>query len=108
MCDIFGTIFIIYFITHGISFILIIEYLNNFLLHNIYKNQHNPYTMDVYIEKTDKKIKLKAECSGKELLDRLEINPQSVILVKKDEIVLEDELCKDSDDIKILSVISGG
>lgn len=63
--------------------------------------------MKVYIEKEDKHIDAGA-CSGKQLLELLKINPSTVILVKNDEVVLEDEQLEDADEIKILSVISGG
>ena len=69
--------------------------------------------MKVYVEKEDKQLDFKlAELKGinniKELLDNLKINPSTVLTVKNDEIVLEDEQLEDDDDIKILSVISGG
>jgi sulfur carrier protein ThiS len=66
--------------------------------------------MKIYIEKDDRSedIKLKKSIDGKKLLQKLKINPASVILVKNDEVVLEDELFEDDDEIKILSVISGG
>ena len=51
---------------------------------------------------------LKKKLSGSELLKELNINPSSIILVKNDAIVLEDEILDDDDDVKILSVISGG
>lgn len=68
--------------------------------------------MKVYIEKDSKSLKIdigkSGKIDGKSLLDKLKINPSSVILVKNDEIVLEDEILTEKDDIKILSVISGG
>ena len=64
--------------------------------------------MKIYIEKTDKLIGLKGIRDGKELLEKLDINPQTVILTKNDEVILEDEELSESDEIKILSVISGG
>lgn len=64
--------------------------------------------MNVYIEKDDKQLVFKGNKNVKELLNRLKINPSTVIIVKNNEVVLEDELLSDSDEIKILSVISGG
>jgi sulfur carrier protein ThiS len=69
--------------------------------------------MKVYVEKEDKLLELKlSELNGinniKELLDNLKINPSTVLTVKNNEIVLEDESLQDNDEIKILSVISGG
>lgn len=63
--------------------------------------------MKVYIEKQDKLIELEAE-NVKDLLDALKINPSTVIIVKNNEVVLLDEQLNEDDDIKILSVISGG
>jgi sulfur carrier protein len=63
--------------------------------------------MKVYVEKQDKLLELEKK-SVKELLDELKINPNTVIIVKNNEIVLEDEQLDDNDEIKILSVISGG
>lgn len=63
--------------------------------------------MKVYIEKQDKKLRVKAR-NVKELLDKLEINPTTVIVVKNDELVLDEEKLNEKDNIKILEVISGG
>jgi sulfur carrier protein len=66
--------------------------------------------MKVYIEKQDKHLVLdkKKLVKAVDVLKELKINPSTVILVKNDEIILEDELLEKNDDIKILSVISGG
>jgi sulfur carrier protein ThiS len=68
--------------------------------------------MKVYIEKDDRseniKLKKTEKIDGKLLLEKLKINSSSVILVKNDEVVLEDEIFEDKDDVKILSVVSGG
>ena len=68
--------------------------------------------MKVYIEKDDRSLNVKVskteKIDGKSLLEKLEINPSSVILVKNNEVVLEDELLTEKDDVKILSVVSGG
>lgn len=63
--------------------------------------------MKVYVEKENKHLDAGA-CSGRQLLELLKINPSTVILVRNDEVVLEDEQLEDTDEIKILSVISGG
>jgi sulfur carrier protein ThiS len=68
--------------------------------------------MKVYIEKDSRSLDIKInknqKIDGKKLLDKLKINPSSVILVKNNEVVLEDELFTEKDDVKILSVVSGG
>ena len=51
------------------------------------------------------------EFNGKtvgDLLKQLGLNPQEVVVVKDGDIVLSDETVDDLNEIKILSVISGG
>ncbi|MBI2558048.1 MoaD/ThiS family protein [Candidatus Woesearchaeota archaeon] len=43
-----------------------------------------------------------------DLLKELKINPVTVIVSRNNELILEDEKLKNNDEIKILSVISGG
>ncbi len=64
--------------------------------------------MKVYIEKEDKLLELNEIKNVSGLLNALNINPSTVITVKNNEVVLEDESLEDADDVKILSVISGG
>jgi len=65
--------------------------------------------MNVYIEKDNKNLKLELDnVSGLKLLERLKINSSSIILVRNNEVVLENEILSDKDDVKILSVVSGG
>jgi sulfur carrier protein ThiS len=67
--------------------------------------------MKVYIEKNSKSLNIKIikkGIDGKSLLEKLKINLSSIILVKNNEVVLEDEMFENSDDVKILSVVSGG
>ncbi|MBS3142805.1 MoaD/ThiS family protein [Candidatus Woesearchaeota archaeon] len=64
--------------------------------------------MNVFIEKENKLLELNKSVTGKELLAELGINPSTVILVKNNEVVLEDEQLSETDDVKILSVVSGG
>jgi sulfur carrier protein ThiS len=44
----------------------------------------------------------------KELLKDLKINPETIIVTRNDEILLENDNLNDNDIITILSVISGG
>ncbi len=46
--------------------------------------------------------------SVSELLRHLQINPETVLVVRENEVLTEDEALKDKDSVKILSVISGG
>ena len=43
-----------------------------------------------------------------DLLNALEINPVTVIVSRNNELILEDQKLSDNDEIKVLSVISGG
>ena len=64
----------------------------------------------VYVDSKDKNLKI--ELDGKplvsELLKKLKINPVTVLISRDNELILEDEVLKENDEIKILSVISGG
>jgi sulfur carrier protein ThiS len=59
-------------------------------------------------ENTEKTIELGKNATAKDLLEKLKINPVTVILARKGRIILEDTQLKDKDQVKILSVISGG
>ena len=59
-------------------------------------------------ESREKTIELGNNATIKDLLKKMEINPVTVIVSKNNDVVLEDEKLKDKDDIKIISVISGG
>jgi thiamine biosynthesis protein ThiS len=63
--------------------------------------------MKVFIEREDKERQVKAK-TVKELLKKLNINPITVIVAKNNELVTEDEKLNDKDEVKIISVISGG
>jgi sulfur carrier protein ThiS len=64
--------------------------------------------MDIYIERSKKSLSL--EFSGKisEVLDRLGILPEEVLVVKNGVLVTEDEFVEQTDSLRLLSVISGG
>ncbi len=66
--------------------------------------------MKVFIERENstKTISLDKEINCRELLKDLKISRESVILVKNGNVCLEDEVLEDSDELKILSVVSGG
>ena len=64
--------------------------------------------MKVFIERTSSTKNLTFSGSVKQLLDKLEIISEDVIVSRNDEIVTLRDKLKDKDDVKILSVISGG
>ena len=67
-------------------------------------------TVSVFIDKQDetRELELNRNSSVSDLLGKLKINPVAVIVSRNNELILEDEKIKDNDEIKILSVISGG
>jgi len=61
----------------------------------------------VFIERKNKKINVDAkDIDG--LIKKLSINKEEVIIVKNNELTPRNEKLKDSDEVKFLSVISGG
>ncbi len=58
----------------------------------------------------DRKIKLAAgkSMTVAQLLGKLRINPETVVVAKNGKVVLEDEKLTDRDEVKIFSVVSGG
>jgi len=61
----------------------------------------------VFIEKENKKINVKAKDID-EIIKKFKINKEEVIIVKNNKLTPRNEKLKDSDEIKFLSVISGG
>jgi sulfur carrier protein ThiS len=63
--------------------------------------------MKVLIERENKTVDIQA-ATGIELLEKLEINPTTILLVQNNNVVIPEAELQDTDEIKILSVISGG
>lgn len=59
-------------------------------------------------ENKNKTIELYNDITVKDLLKKMNINPVTVIVSKNNDIIMEDEKLNDKDNIKIISVISGG
>ena len=59
-------------------------------------------------ENLDKTVEFDGNPKVLDLLKRLNINPVTVIVSRNNELILEDEKLNNSDEIRILSVISGG
>ncbi len=67
--------------------------------------------MELVIKREREQSREKISFSGKtvkELLLKLKLNPETVLVVRKKEVLTEDELVKNKDKIEILSVVSGG
>ncbi len=63
--------------------------------------------INVFIERENKEEIVDVK-SIPEIFNKLKINPQTVLIVKNDELIMEDDELKNNDKIKLLSVISGG
>ena len=66
--------------------------------------------ISVYIDRENKNSKLELDKNSAvlDLLKELKINPVTVIVSRNNELILEDTRLSDNDEIRILSVISGG
>ena len=66
--------------------------------------------VSVFIDSENKNASLELENNSlvADLLKELNVNPVTVIVTRNSELILEDEKLEDNDEIKILSVISGG
>lgn len=65
--------------------------------------------MKVYLEKEQKELELTFKGKTvKELLKQINVNSETVIIVRDNEVLTLDNSITNEDDIKLLSVISGG
>ncbi|OGM02899.1 hypothetical protein A3K72_03585 [Candidatus Woesearchaeota archaeon RBG_13_36_6] len=64
--------------------------------------------MRIYIEREDKKSNIKFEGKVSDLLKRLKTNPETVVVVKNNKVVTQEDKLSNKDNVEILSVISGG
>lgn len=79
-------------------------------MRQFYKLKNTMLCMEIFLEKENKvlNIELSKPKTLKGILNDLEVIIESVILVKNDEVCLEDVTITNSDKVKILSVVSGG
>lgn len=61
----------------------------------------------VFIEKENKFVNVEAS-NAREILTKLNINPETVLLARNNELILLETNLKNNDELKLLSVISGG
>lgn len=64
--------------------------------------------MKIYVESSQEEMEFDFSGRAKDLLQKLKINPVTVLFVKNDNLVSEEEQIENSDNIRILSVVSGG
>ena len=62
----------------------------------------------VFIEREKRDVEEKFSGRISELLAKLHVNAETVVVVKNGEVVSEEERCGGDDELKLLSVISGG
>lgn len=67
-------------------------------------------SVHIFIDRENKNMKIELDSNSRvgELLKILNINPVTIIVSRNNELVLDDAKLSDNDEIKILSVISGG
>lgn len=64
--------------------------------------------MEVKLKGKEKEVKLKEGSTVKDLLEALEINPETVLVEREKEIIPETEELKDGDQIHIINITSRG
>ncbi|MGM5480982.1 MAG: MoaD/ThiS family protein [Nanobdellota archaeon] len=64
--------------------------------------------MNVIIERPKKTVSLQFTGEASDLLKKLDVASEDVLIIRNGELVTEDELLEDNDVIELLSVISGG
>jgi len=56
----------------------------------------------------DRLVEVKAGMTLLAALEKADILPESVLATRNGELILEDEILRDGDEVKLVSVISGG
>ena len=64
--------------------------------------------VEIFIEKKETTKKIKFEGKAIDLLKKLKINHVTVVIVKNNTIITEQDKIKNTDKIQLLSVVSGG
>ncbi|MFW6024943.1 MAG: MoaD/ThiS family protein [Candidatus Woesearchaeota archaeon] len=62
----------------------------------------------IYIEREDERKEFEFEGKVSNLLKKLNIKQEEVIIIKDNEIITSDREIKNEDSLKLLSVLSGG
>lgn len=64
--------------------------------------------MKVFIEKEQRTLSLDHAGTARSLLEKISVNPETVIIVKDGTLITEDDDVEDAGKIDLLSVVSGG
>lgn len=63
--------------------------------------------MKVFIEREKRIVEIEAH-SIREMLEKLKINPNTVLIARGNALITEDAQVSNDDEIRLLSVVSGG
>lgn len=64
--------------------------------------------MTITIHYREKRFEVKSGMTLKDSLKKINILPESILAVRNGEMVLEDEILENGQEVKLISVISGG
>ena len=64
--------------------------------------------MHVYIERSNKHHEIDFSGTGEQLCKEMNINPQTVLILKDGELVTEDVDVSQAKEVKLITVVSGG
>ena len=56
----------------------------------------------------EKEVEVKDKARVIDVLKTIGINPETVLVKKGDEVIVEDEVLKENDEIELIKVVSGG
>ncbi len=68
---------------------------------------HKPH-LSVTLAFRGKTYKVKAGMTLRSSLEKVSINPETVLAIREGSMITDDEILKDSDVIRLIAVISGG
>ena len=63
--------------------------------------------VNVFIERENKTVNVNGS-NANEILNKLNINPETVLICRNNELILLNSRINENDELKLLSVISGG
>ena len=64
--------------------------------------------MKIFVEKSSENLELDFTGSATELLKKINVNSEEVLIVRNGNVVTADEILENKDKIELLSVVSGG
>ena len=70
--------------------------------------KHIISSMNVMLSHPERRMEIQGPKRVKDILKELQLVPEAYLVIRKSELVTEDELIADGDDIEIRPVISGG